>query len=102
MTEQQNPEARQQTEGQERATPKKSPSFIAYHVREARDGKSYFNQVGAAFANKDGEGHNLQLDSVPMDGRIVLRTPKERLQTMKEGRDKERTEAPRSKEERER
>lgn len=58
---------------------KNRPSFDAFQVNEGPDDKSYFNRVGAAFAHKDGEGHTIQLDAVPVDGRIVLRTPKERL-----------------------
>lgn len=60
------------------------PSFEAYHVKEGQEDKSYFNRVGVAFPHKDGEGHTVQLDSVPVDGRIVLRTPKERLEEARE------------------
>jgi len=58
----------------------KRPSHIAYHVREGQDGQSYFNKIGAAWEHKDGKGSNIQLDSVPVDGRITLRTPLERLE----------------------
>lgn len=61
----------------------KRPSHFAYQVSEGQDGKSYFNKVGAAFAHKDGEGFNVVLESVPVDGRITLRTPQERLQEMR-------------------
>ena len=63
----------------------KGPSHIAYHVRDGEDGKSFFNRVGSAFEHKDGQGYNVLLDSVPVDGRVTLRTPKERLEAMKEG-----------------
>ncbi|WP_300379457.1 hypothetical protein [Henriciella sp.] len=63
---------------------KKRPSFDAFHVKEGADDKSYFNRVGVAFAHRDGEGHTIQLDSVPVDGRIILRTPKERLEDARE------------------
>ena len=63
----------------------KGPSHIAYQVREGEDGKSFFNRVGSAFEHKDGQGFNVLLDSVPVDGRVTLRTPKERLEAMKEG-----------------
>ncbi|WP_422384715.1 hypothetical protein [Roseibium album] len=63
---------------------KNRPSFEAYHVKEGPEEKSYFNRVGVAFPHKDGEGHTVQLDSVPVDGRIVLRTPKERLEEARE------------------
>lgn len=58
---------------------KKQPSFEAFHAKDGPEDKSYFNRVGAAFPHKDGEGHTVVLDSVPVDGRIVLRTPRERL-----------------------
>lgn len=60
------------------------PSHYAYQVNEGQDGKSFFNRVGAAFAHKDGEGFNIVLDAVPVDGRITLRTPQERLQAMRD------------------
>jgi hypothetical protein len=64
---------------------KHGPSFEAFHVKNGPDDKSYFNRIGTAFPHKDGEGHTLSLDAVPVDGRIVLRTPKERLEQTKSG-----------------
>ena len=61
----------------------KTPSFFASQVNEGKDGKSHFNRIGAAFEHADGEGHTVLLDSVPLDGRIVLRTPQERLDDMR-------------------
>ncbi|WP_417681684.1 hypothetical protein [Roseibium sp.] len=61
------------------------PSHIAYQVREKDGGKSYFNRVGSAFPHKDGQGFNLILDSVPVDGKVTLRTPQERVNAMKQG-----------------
>lgn len=57
----------------------KKPSFVAYQVREGDDNKAYFNRVGAAFAHKDGQGHDVLLDAVPVGGRVTLRTPQERV-----------------------
>ena len=59
------------------------PSHIAYQVREGNEGKSFFNRVGSAFAHGDGKGFNLMLDSVPVDGRLTLRTPQERMNAKK-------------------
>lgn len=70
-------------------TPSKKPSHLAYQVSEGQDGKSYFNKVGAAFAHKDGQGYNVMLDATPVDGRLTLRTPQERLQAAKEGTGKD-------------
>lgn len=63
--------------------PAKRPSYIAYQVSEGQNDNSYFNKIGAAFAHKDGEGHNITLESMPVDGRITLRTLKERLEEMR-------------------
>ncbi len=53
------------------------PTLIAFSVTERGD-KSYWNRIGAAWENKDGEGFTLQLDFIPVNGgRIVLRTPKQ-------------------------
>lgn len=59
------------------ATPN-APDFIAWHVTE-RGEKSYWNKVGAAWAHRDGKGFSLQLETCPINGRIVLRIdlPKE-------------------------
>ena len=61
----------------------KRPSHIAYQVSDGQDGKSYFNKVGAAFEHKDRQGYNVVLDAMPVDGRVSLRTPKERLEEMR-------------------
>lgn len=62
----------------------RSPSHIAYHVREGEDQKSYFNRIGSVWPHRDGEGFNIQLDSVPVDGRITIRTVQDRIQEAKE------------------
>lgn len=48
----------------------KAPSHIAYHVREGANGKGYWNRIGVAWTNKNG-GFSVQLECVPLDGRIV-------------------------------
>ena len=62
----------------------RGPSHVAYQVNKGEDGKAYFNRVGSAFEHRDGQGYNVVLDSVPVDGRVTLRTPQERLQAMRE------------------
>jgi hypothetical protein len=58
---------------------KRHPAYIAYHVREGKDGdKGFWTRIGVAWKHKDGLGFDVQLDGVaPLDGRIVLREPKE-------------------------
>lgn len=46
-------------------------THIAYQVRGNGD-QSYWTRIGAAWAHKDGKGFTLQLDCVPLDGRISL------------------------------
>lgn len=89
---QRQPEPQQQPEPRQQAEPQPSesqgggkPSHIAYHVRDTEEGGSYFNRVGAAFAHKDGEGYSVILDSMPVDGRVTLRTLQDRLNTAKTG-----------------
>jgi hypothetical protein len=50
----------------------KKPAYIAYQVRDGK-GDSYWTRIGAAWTSKDGKGLSLQLDTVPLDGRVVLR-----------------------------
>lgn len=64
----------------------KRPSHIAYQVRDGAEGTSHFNRIGSAFAHKDGQGFNLMLDSVPVDGRITLRTAKDRIAAARESK----------------
>ncbi|WP_395173318.1 hypothetical protein [Roseibium alexandrii] len=80
------PAQEQQTEQAVQTPEKSQPSHIAYHVNETDSGKSYFNRVGSAFEHKDGQGYNVVLESTPVDGRITLRTPQERLKQAREGK----------------
>lgn len=64
----------------------KKPSHLAYQVSEGQDGKSYFNRVGSAFEHRDREGFNIVLDATPVDGKITLRTLKERVQGQRDGK----------------
>lgn len=77
----------------------RGPSHIAYHVREGEDQKSYFNRIGSVWPHKDGQGFNIQLDSMPVDGRISVRTVQDRIQEARESaggeREGERREAAR-------
>lgn len=54
-----------------------APAYRAYTVikREGKD--DYWLNLGVAFPHDDGEGFNLLLQALPLDGKIVLRTYKE-------------------------
>ena len=56
------------------------PTYIAYTVKKRGEGKSdFWTRIGAAFAH-DG-GLTVQLDALPIDGRVVLREPKDEPKT---------------------
>ncbi|NCP14488.1 MAG: hypothetical protein GW858_10035 [Sphingomonadales bacterium] len=52
----------------------KAPDFIAWHVSN-RGAKAVWTKVGAAWFHRERKGLSLQLEVVPINGRIVLRTP---------------------------
>lgn len=52
----------------------KTPSHTAYHVRDrGGDRKGVWTRIGGAWPHADGNGFNVQIDTVPLDGRITLR-----------------------------
>jgi hypothetical protein len=56
----------------------KAPSHIAYQVRDREGGKGFWTRIGAAWAHKgEGNGFTIQLECIPLDGRIVLRLASE-------------------------
>lgn len=62
-----------------KTTTSKTPSHFAYQVREGKDGgKGFWTRIGAAWPHSDGKGFNIQLDSIPLDGKITLRLPSEK------------------------
>ena len=54
----------------------KQPTHRAYAVTRNR-GKSYWREIGAAWAHGDGKGYGLKLDYLPLDpnAEIVIREP---------------------------
>ncbi len=55
----------------------KAPSHIAYHVRDREGKKGIWTRIGSAWAHADGKGFSLQVEMVPLDGRISLRVATE-------------------------
>ena len=55
------------------------PSHYVYAVRKgSQGGKAFWTRIGAAWANRDGEGFSVKLDLIPIDGAdIVIRTPRD-------------------------
>lgn len=54
----------------------KAPDFIAFHV-QTRGEKTFWTRLGASWLHHDGNGMSVQLETLPIDGRIVLRAPRE-------------------------
>lgn len=59
-------------------TGSKAPSHVVYHVRDREGQKGFWTRIGVAFEHKDKNGFNVQLECVPLDGRIALRTASEK------------------------
>jgi hypothetical protein len=54
-----------------------SPAYQAYTVIKREGQDDFWVSIGAAFAHKDGDGYNIVLQALPLDGKIVLRPPKD-------------------------
>lgn len=52
----------------------KKPTHALFHVTDGKDDKAHWVRIGAAWPHKDGKGMSLQLDLLPRDGRIILRS----------------------------
>jgi len=61
------------------ATTSKTPTHVVYHVRDGKNGKGgFWTRIGAAWAHADGQGFNVQIECVPLDGRLSLRVASEK------------------------
>ncbi len=53
------------------------PNFNAYAIKDAGRGKkSFWTKIGGAVPHEKGQGLTIQLDALPIDGRIILMPPK--------------------------
>lgn len=66
------------TKKNNQAATSKAPSHVAYKVRDVEGQKGFWTRIGSAWAHTAGNGFNIQLDAVPLDGRIVLRVASEK------------------------
>ena len=55
------------------AATSKAPTHIAYQIKNRDGKKAIWTRIGSVWAHSDGEGFNVQLDAVPIDGKITLR-----------------------------
>ena len=53
------------------------PAFNAYTVIKKDGADDFWQKVGAAWAHGKGGGYNVVLQSIPLDGKIVLLPPKD-------------------------
>ena len=59
------------------------PNARVYTVRRSSGkGKDFWTRIGSAWLHKDGKGFNLQLEALPLDGRLVLRGIGEKGETV--------------------
>ena len=54
-----------------------APAYRAYTVIKREGKEDYWLNLGVAFPHEDGEGFNVLLQAMPLDGKLVLRTYKE-------------------------
>lgn len=62
---------------QSNETATKSPSHYVYHVRDREGKKGIWTRIGSAWSHGDGKGFSIQIDCVPLDGRITIRVANE-------------------------
>jgi hypothetical protein len=55
------------------ATSNRTPTHVAYQVRDRDGKKGFWTRIGSAWPHADGNGFNIQIEVVPLDGRITLR-----------------------------
>jgi hypothetical protein len=54
----------------------KTPDFIAYAVIDrGADKKAFWREIGTAWKHGDGNGLQVRLDALPLDGIVTLRVP---------------------------
>ena len=54
-----------------------APAYHAFTISKGSNDKNYWTRIGAAWENKDGNGLNVELDCLPIDGKLTLRLPRD-------------------------
>jgi hypothetical protein len=67
------------------------PTYQAYTVVKRENQEDYWLNIGAAWMHQDGEGYNIILQALPVNGKIVLRPPKGEPETHDTGPSKDST-----------
>ena len=60
------------------------PTYQAYTVVKREGQDDFWLNIGAAFMHQDGEGFNIVLQALPINGKIVLRPPKTQTEERQE------------------
>lgn len=51
-----------------------APTHAVFHVRDGvRGGKAFWTRIGSAWGHADAKGFNVQVECMPLDGRLSLR-----------------------------
>jgi hypothetical protein len=53
------------------------PAYRAYTVVKREGADDFWLAIGAAFMHQDGDGYNIVLQALPIDGKVVLRLLKD-------------------------
>ena len=54
------------------------PKYSAYTVKDRGEGKKpIWTRIGAAWEHGKGDGLNIELEALPLDGKLVLMPPKD-------------------------
>jgi hypothetical protein len=52
------------------------PAYTAYTVAKREGHDDFWIPIGGAWKHQDGDGFNVVLQALPIDGKVVLRLPK--------------------------
>ena len=52
------------------------PKYRVFISKEGKEGKNFYTEVGVAWAFKEKDGLSIELDALPVDGKLVLFPPK--------------------------
>jgi hypothetical protein len=66
-------------------------AYQAYTVVKRENADDYWLNIGAAFMHQDGDGYNIVLQALPINGKIVLRLPKTQTEESAEPRTNDNT-----------
>ncbi len=52
----------------------RQPSHVVFHVQDRdKSEKGFWTRIGAMWPHEDGKGFNIQVNVMPLDGRLTVR-----------------------------